>query len=150
MKNQSSVGSRYLQAIGPKVATRLDFELVVQRPVMTDKKSPRRTGVKDRAEDPRGKLVIQLTRLNDRPLVVNSDLIKLIENANDHDTVLTLISGEKIVVREHVPEVIERIVQFRRSVLAGMPISGANLALLTQPPDQTTIETGAQAGVSRG
>jgi flagellar protein FlbD len=94
--------------------------------------------------------VIQLTRLNDRPLVVNSDLIKLIENANDHDTVLTLISGEKIVVREHVPEVIERIVQFRRSVLAGMPISGANLALLTQPPDQTTIETGAQAGVSRG
>ena len=93
--------------------------------------------------------MIQLTRLNDRPLVVNSDLIKLIENANDHDTVLTLISGEKIVVRERVPEVIERIVQFRRSVLAGMPISGANLALLTQPPDSASNETDAQA-VSRG
>jgi flagellar protein FlbD len=84
--------------------------------------------------------VIQLTRLNDRPLVVNSDLIKLIENANDHDTVLTLINGEKIVVRERVPEVIERVIGFRRSVLAGMPISGANLALLTSPQDQSASD----------
>jgi flagellar protein FlbD len=94
--------------------------------------------------------VIQLTRLNDRPLVVNSDLIKLIENANDHDTVLTLISGEKIVVRERVPEVIERVVQFRRSVLAGMPISGANPALLIQSPGQATSDSEIPAGVSRG
>ena len=69
--------------------------------------------------------MIQLTRLNDQPLVVNSDLIKLVENA--HDTVLTLITGEKIVVRERVEEVIDRVIQFRRSVLAGMPFAGANL-----------------------
>lgn len=69
--------------------------------------------------------MIQLTRLNDRPLAVNSDLIKLVENA--HDTVLTLINGEKIVVRESVEQVIERIIEFRRAVLAGLPLTGISL-----------------------
>lgn len=50
-------------------------------------------------------------------MVVNSDLIKLIENAPD--TVLTLINGEKMVVRESSDQVIARIIDFRRSVLAG-------------------------------
>jgi flagellar protein FlbD len=42
--------------------------------------------------------MIRLTRLNNRPLVVNSELIKFIENAPD--TVITLVTGEKIVVLE--------------------------------------------------
>ena len=70
--------------------------------------------------------VIQLTRLNDQPLVVNSDLIKLVENA--HDTVLTLINGEKIVVRESVEQVVERVIEFRRAVLKDVPATGANLS----------------------
>jgi hypothetical protein len=37
--------------------------------------------------------MIQLTRLNNHPLIVNSDLIKFVERAPD--TVLTLVSGEK-------------------------------------------------------
>ncbi len=37
--------------------------------------------------------MIKLTRLNNQPLVVNSDLIKCVENAPD--TVLTLVTGEK-------------------------------------------------------
>ena len=61
--------------------------------------------------------MIQLTRLNQHPLVVNSDLIKLVEQAPD--TVITLVSGEKIVVRESAQEVLERVVQFRRAVLQG-------------------------------
>ena len=63
--------------------------------------------------------VIRLTRLNGQGLAVNSDLIKFIENAPD--TVLTLISGEKIIVRETTDQVVERIIAFRRSVLAGLP-----------------------------
>ena len=62
--------------------------------------------------------MIQLTRLNNHPLAVNSDLIKWVEQAPD--TVITLINGEKIVVRESTSEVLERIVTFRRSVLKGM------------------------------
>ena len=62
--------------------------------------------------------MIQLTRLNSHPLVVNSDLIKTIEYAPD--TVITLVNGEKIVVRETGDEILGRIVEFRRRVLDGL------------------------------
>jgi flagellar protein FlbD len=62
--------------------------------------------------------MIQLTRLNGLPLVINSDLIKLIENAPD--TVISLVNGEKIVVRETREQILDRIVQFRRRVLDGL------------------------------
>jgi len=61
--------------------------------------------------------VIRLTRLNSHALTVNSDLIKFIENAPD--TVLTLTNGEKIVVRESSEDVVQKIIAFRRAVLAG-------------------------------
>jgi flagellar protein FlbD len=56
--------------------------------------------------------MIRLTRLNNRPLVVNSELIKFIENAPD--TVITLVTGEKIVVLESAEEVMARIVDYRQ------------------------------------
>ena len=74
--------------------------------------------------------MIQLTRLNNHPLVVNSDLIKFVEQAPD--TVITLLSGEKIVVRESAQDVLERVVQFRRSVLRGIMLWWDNHSLL--PP----------------
>lgn len=58
--------------------------------------------------------MIQLTRLNNLRLVINCDLIKFVESAPD--TVLTLVSGEKILVRETPEEVLEKIVQYRRQV----------------------------------
>ena len=65
--------------------------------------------------------MIQLTRLNNKPLMVNSDLIKFVEQAPD--TLVTLITGEKIVVLEKSSEVLERIRQFRRSVLEGLSLA---------------------------
>ena len=59
--------------------------------------------------------MIQLTRLNNARLAVNCDLIKYVEDAPD--TVLTLINDEKLVVRETTEQVIERVRQFRRSIL---------------------------------
>jgi flagellar protein FlbD len=61
--------------------------------------------------------MIQLTRLNNSRLAINSDLIKFVEAAPD--TVLTLMTGEKVVVREAVDEVIARVREFRRSILCG-------------------------------
>jgi uncharacterized protein YlzI (FlbEa/FlbD family) len=58
--------------------------------------------------------MIQLTRLNNQPLVVNSDLIKFIENAPN--TVLTLVSGEKVVVLESSEQALEKVVEFRRII----------------------------------
>ena len=65
--------------------------------------------------------MIQLTRLNNKPLMVNSDLIKFIEQSPD--TLVTLISGEKIVVLEQAEEVRNRIIDFRRSVLRAVASS---------------------------
>ena len=62
--------------------------------------------------------MIQLTRLNNTRLAVNSDLIKYVEEAPD--TVITLLNGEKLVVRETTEQVIERVRDFRRSVLIAL------------------------------
>jgi flagellar protein FlbD len=72
--------------------------------------------------------MIQLTRLNHTRIALNSDLIKYVEQAPD--TVITLIHGEKLVVRENTEQVIELVRQFRRSILAGME----NSAQLTCSP----------------
>jgi uncharacterized protein YlzI (FlbEa/FlbD family) len=77
--------------------------------------------------------MIQLTRLNNHPLTVNSDLIKFVEQAPD--TVLTLVNGEKIVVRESAQDVLDRVVQFRRSVLQGIMLWWDNRAAILHSPD---------------
>jgi uncharacterized protein YlzI (FlbEa/FlbD family) len=64
--------------------------------------------------------MIQLTRLNNKPMMVNSDLIKFVEQSPD--TLVTLISGEKIVVLEPVEQVLARVIAFRRSVLEGLAL----------------------------
>lgn len=91
--------------------------------------------------------MIQLTRLNNTPLAMNSDLVKFVETAPD--TVITLITGEKVVVRESTEEVIRRIVEFRRSVLAGLPSIGANLGLATSMGSGQASED-EPGGPSRG
>jgi len=59
--------------------------------------------------------MIELKRLNGSPLAVNCDLIKYAESAPD--TVLTLITGEKLIVLEPCSEVSQRILDYRSSVL---------------------------------
>jgi flagellar protein FlbD len=63
--------------------------------------------------------MVQLTRINHVPLVLNSDLIEHIEATPD--TVITLTSGQKFMVLETVEDIINRIVQFRRRIFAGEP-----------------------------
>ena len=58
--------------------------------------------------------VIQLTRINRVPLVLNSDLIEHIEMTPD--TVISLTNGQKFVVLESVEEVIRKVLDFRRAV----------------------------------
>jgi flagellar protein FlbD len=84
--------------------------------------------------------MIQLTRLNGHPLAVNSDLIKFIEQSPD--TVITLLNGEKIVVRENAQDVLDRIVQFRRSVLHGIALWGDSRAPISSTPDVTSRTPG--------
>ncbi len=66
--------------------------------------------------------MIQLTRLNHVPLIVNSDLIEHVEVTPD--TVIALTTGQKFMVLESAEDVVERVIQFRRSILGdhGCPL----------------------------
>ena len=77
--------------------------------------------------------MIRLTRLNTQPLVVNSDLIKFIENTPD--TVITLITGEKVVVSESTEEVLDQIVSFRRRILIPEVVPPPSEDSFEQPPE---------------
>jgi flagellar protein FlbD len=62
--------------------------------------------------------MIELTRLNGNPMVLNSDLVKTIESSPD--TTLTLINGEKLIVRDETADVVERVIAYRARLLAGV------------------------------
>ncbi len=58
--------------------------------------------------------MITLTRLNKRVVVVNAELIKMLESTPD--TIVTLINGDTIIVRESVEEVVRRAIDYSRQV----------------------------------
>lgn len=59
--------------------------------------------------------MIHLTRLNHTPVVLNCDLIEQIETTPD--TVVSMTTGQKIMVLETTEEIIDRVLDFRRSIL---------------------------------
>ena len=59
--------------------------------------------------------MIHVTRLNHTPVVLNCDLIEQIETTPD--TVISLTTGQKIMVLESTEEIIDRVRLFRRSII---------------------------------
>ena len=71
--------------------------------------------------------MIELTRLNGNSLTVSCDLIKYAEAAPD--TVLTLVTGEKLIVLETCSQVQERTLNYRAETLRrAWPEAAAPLA----------------------
>ncbi|HYK89517.1 MAG TPA: flagellar FlbD family protein [Acidobacteriota bacterium] len=58
--------------------------------------------------------MIVLTKINDAPIAVNSDLIEFIEETPD--TIITMTNSDKVVVREAMSEIIEKVVHYRRLI----------------------------------
>lgn len=58
--------------------------------------------------------MIRVTRMNNQPIVLNSDLIQHIEAVPD--TIIALTNDQRLFVRETVDEVVRRIVEFRREI----------------------------------
>lgn len=80
----------------------------------------------------RDEAVIELTRLNGQKLYLNCDLLKYAETSPD--TVLTLVTGDKIVVRESCAQVITLALAERAEVLrAAWPDAAAALGALLSP-----------------
>jgi flagellar protein FlbD len=66
--------------------------------------------------------MIQLTRLNHVPLIVNADLIEHVEVTPD--TVVALTTGQKFLVLESAEDVVEKVLEYRRAIVnaAGCPL----------------------------
>jgi flagellar protein FlbD len=79
--------------------------------------------------------MIRLTRLNNQVFTVNSDLIKYVEQSPD--TLITLVNGEKIVVRESPDEIVARVIAFRRSILQAPSVIGDSPSADLDPPEPT-------------
>ena len=58
--------------------------------------------------------MIKLTRLNDRSIILNAELIKTIEQTPD--TLITLVNGDRLLVREGVDDVVERAIEYGRRI----------------------------------
>ena len=86
--------------------------------------------------------MIELTRLNGNPLVVNSDLIKTAESSPD--TMLTLINGEKLIVGESCAEVVERVLAYRARLLAGVARRLPNLGDLQRVVSISSLDVGKE------
>lgn len=61
--------------------------------------------------------MISLKRLNGTDFTLNAELIEQIERTPD--TVITLVTGNNIVVRESLDDVVRKIVEYRQSVAIG-------------------------------
>jgi flagellar protein FlbD len=69
--------------------------------------------------------MISLTRLDGKELVVNADHILTVEATPD--TVVLLTTGLHLMVREPVPEVVDRTAQWRRRIHLGPELKGVVL-----------------------
>ncbi|MBX3394084.1 MAG: flagellar FlbD family protein [Phycisphaerae bacterium] len=58
--------------------------------------------------------MIAVTKLGGQAIVLNAELIKYLESTPD--TMITLITGERIIVKESLQEVVRRAIEYGRSV----------------------------------
>lgn len=58
--------------------------------------------------------MITLRRLNGTEFTLNAELVEQIDRTPD--TVITLVTGNNIVVKETVDEVVQKIIEYRKSV----------------------------------
>ena len=56
--------------------------------------------------------MIAVTKLNNQAVVVNAELIKFVESTPD--TMLTLTTGERILVKETSDEIIRKVIHYGR------------------------------------
>ncbi len=62
--------------------------------------------------------MIEVRKLNDQAIIVNAELIEFIESTPD--TLLTLTTGKKFVIKDTVDEIISKVIQYRRSIYEGI------------------------------
>lgn len=56
--------------------------------------------------------MIRVTRLNDKEFILNAEIIRTVEE--NPDTIITLVSGEHMVVKESMKEIVKRTIEYGR------------------------------------
>lgn len=74
--------------------------------------------------------MIKVTRLNDSVLVVNVELIEFLEATPE--TIICLTTGKKVMVKESIDEVIDRVAEFKSRV-----------SIRVDSPDTTSMTDGS-------
>ncbi|PCJ57695.1 MAG: flagellar protein [Candidatus Hydrogenedentota bacterium] len=62
--------------------------------------------------------MISLSRLNGAQFVLNAEIIQEVEATPD--TLITLLSGKKLMVQEPVEHVIAAVIEYKRAVMQGV------------------------------
>jgi len=65
--------------------------------------------------------MIIVTRLNEKPLTISSELIECIEDVPD--TVITMTTGRKIIVQETIDEVIDKVIAYKQRIFSGVVVN---------------------------
>jgi flagellar protein FlbD len=73
--------------------------------------------------------MIKLTRLGGEVFVLNAELIRYVEARPD--TFVTLVSGERVVVRESMDEVVSRALDYQRAKYLFPPLTPDPRAMLS-------------------
>lgn len=60
--------------------------------------------------------MIKLTKINDSEIVVNSHFIEIMQETPD--TTITLTTGRKIIVKESVDDIIDKIITYKQGLEA--------------------------------
>lgn len=64
--------------------------------------------------------MIELTKLNDMVFLLNAELIEFVEKTPD--SVISLTTGRKVVVKESVDEILKRVIKYRRFIKEGFAV----------------------------
>jgi len=62
--------------------------------------------------------MIKLKRLNEKEFIINCELIEFIEETPD--TVITLTTGRKVLVKESIEEIINKVITYKRQVYSNI------------------------------
>lgn len=69
--------------------------------------------------------MIEVSKLNGEKYFINAETIDFIEQIPD--TVLTLASGKKVIVRESPSEIVDKIVSYKQKIYLNLPSTLADM-----------------------
>ena len=75
--------------------------------------------------------MIQVTRINNQAIILNSDLIEQIEMVPD--TTIALTNGQRLFVQETAEEIVARIVEFRQRIMQGLEVRALSCPAVPLP-----------------